>query len=125
MTKTTNPTAAEFAGLLAELKLAERACSNARGSNEEEAAGQRVIAASAAILSARPTDPSVMAAQLRFLVAESVVDADARGALEHVAAQLEAMAGGVVLSAEAAAQVPGRPARSHPGRRRPEPRGGP
>jgi len=30
MTKTTNPTAAEFAGLLAELKLAERACSNAR-----------------------------------------------------------------------------------------------
>jgi hypothetical protein len=105
MTKTTNPTAAEFAGLLAELKLAERACSNARGSNEEEAAGQRVIAASAAILSARPTDPSVMAVQLRFLVADSVVDADARGALEHIAEQLEALAGGVVLSAEAAAQV--------------------
>jgi hypothetical protein len=100
----TNPTAAEFAGLLAELKLAERACSDARGSNEE-AAGQRVIAASAAILSARPTDPSVMAAQLRFLVADSVVDADARGALEHIAEQLEALAGGVVLSAEAAAQV--------------------
>jgi hypothetical protein len=101
----TNPTAAEFAGLLAELKLAERACSDARGSNEEEAAGQRVIAASAAILSARPTDPSVMAVQLRFLVADSVVDADARGALEHIAEQLEALAGGVVLSAEAAAQV--------------------
>jgi hypothetical protein len=101
----TNPTAAEFGGLLAELKLAERACSNARGSNEEEAAGQRVIAASAAILSARPTDPSVMAVQLRFLVADSVVDADARGALEHIAEQLEALAGGVVLSAEAAAQV--------------------
>jgi hypothetical protein len=87
----TNPTAAEFARLLAELKLAERACSDARGGNEEEAAGQRVIAASAAILSARPTDPSVMAAQLRFLVADSVVDADARGALEHIAEQLEAL----------------------------------
>jgi hypothetical protein len=68
----TNPTAAEFARLVAELKVAERACSDARGSNKEEAAGQRVIAASAAILSARPTDPSVMAAQLRFLVADSV-----------------------------------------------------
>jgi hypothetical protein len=90
----TKPTAAEFAGLLAELKLAEQACSDAMGSNEE-AAGQRVIAASAAILSARPTDPSVMAVQLRFLVADSVVDADARGALEHIAEQLEAMADGV------------------------------
>src|ERR671918_1196217 len=80
-------------------------CSDARGSSEEEAAGQRVIAASTAILSARPTDPGVMAAQLRFLVADSVVDADARGALEHIAEQLEALAGGVVLSAEAAAQV--------------------
>jgi hypothetical protein len=87
----TNPTAAEFAGLLAELKLAGRACSDARGSNEEEASSQRVIAASAAILSARPTDPSVMAAQVRFLVADSVVDADARGALEHIAEQLEAL----------------------------------
>jgi hypothetical protein len=105
MTKTTNPTAAEFAGLLTELKLAERACSDARGSNEEEAAAQRVTAASAAILSARPTDPSVMAAQLRFLVADSVVDADARGALEHIAEQLEALDGGVVLSADAAAQI--------------------
>ena len=46
-----------------------------------------------------------MAVQLRFLVADSVVDADARGALEHIAEQLEALAGGVVLSAEAAAQV--------------------
>jgi hypothetical protein len=101
----TNPTAAEFAGLLAELKLAERACSDARGSNEEEAAGQRVIAASAAILSARPTDPSVIAAQVGFLVADSVVDADACGVLEHIAEQLEALAGGVVLSADAAAQI--------------------
>jgi hypothetical protein len=92
MTKTTNPTAAEFAGLLAEEKVAERACSDARGSMEEEAAGQRVTTASNAILSARPTDPAVMAAQLRFLVADSPVDADARGALEHIAAQLEALA---------------------------------
>jgi hypothetical protein len=104
MTKT-NPTAGEFAGLQAEVKVAERVCSNARGSKEEEAAGQRVTAASKAILSARPTDPSVMAAQLRFLVAESVVDADARGALEHIAEQLEAMSGGIVLSADAAAQI--------------------
>jgi hypothetical protein len=92
MTKTTNPTAGEFAGLQAEVKVAERVCSNARGSKEEEASGQRVTAASKAILSARPTDPSVMAAQLRSLVAESVLDADARGALEHIAEQLEAMA---------------------------------
>ena len=105
MSKTTNPTAGEFAGLQAEVKVAERVCSNARGSKEEEAAGQRVTAASKAILSARPTDPSVMAAQLRFLVAESVVDADARGALEHIAEQLEAMSGGIVLSADAAAQI--------------------
>jgi hypothetical protein len=104
MSKTTNPTAGEFAGLQAEVKLAERVCSNARG-GKEEAAGQRVTAASKAILSARPSDPSVMAAQLRFLVAESVMDADARGALEHIAEQLEAMAGGVVLSADAAAQI--------------------
>jgi hypothetical protein len=93
MTKT-NPTAGEFAGLHAEVKLAERLCSNARGSKEEEAAGHRVTAASKAILSARPTDPSVMAAQLRYLVAESVMDADARGALGYIAEQLEAMAGG-------------------------------
>jgi hypothetical protein len=46
-----------------------------------------------------------MAAQLRFLVAESVVNADARGALEHIAEQLEGMAGGVVLSGDAAAQI--------------------
>jgi hypothetical protein len=46
-----------------------------------------------------------MAAQLRFLVAESVVDADARGALDNIAEQLEAMAGGIVLSADAAAQI--------------------
>ena len=91
MTKTTNPTPGEFSGLQAEVKVAERVCSNARGSKEEKAAGQRVTAASKAILSARPTDPSVMAAQLRFLVAELVVDADARGALENIAEQLEAM----------------------------------
>jgi hypothetical protein len=30
-----------------------------------------------------------MAAQLRFLVADSAVDPDARGALEHIAEQLE------------------------------------
>jgi endonuclease III len=105
MTKTTNPTADEVAGLQAEVKVAERVSSNARGSKEEEAAGQRVTAAYKAILSARPTDPSVMAAQLRFLVAESVVDAAARGALEHIAEQLEAMSGGIVLSADAAAQI--------------------
>jgi hypothetical protein len=104
MTKTTNPTAGEFAGLHAEVKVAKRVCSNARGS-KEEAAGQRVTAASKAILSGRPTDPSAMAAQLRFLVAESVVNAAARGALEHIAEQLEAMAGGIVLSADAAAQI--------------------
>jgi hypothetical protein len=104
MTKTTNPTAGELAGLQAEAQVAQRVCSNARGSKEEEAAGQRVAAASNAILSARPTDPSVMAAQLRFLLAE-LVDADARGALEHIAEQLEAMAGGIVLSADAAAQI--------------------
>jgi hypothetical protein len=100
-----NPTAAGFAALLAEVKVAERLCSDARGSKEEEAAGQRVIAASTAILSTRPTDPGVMAAQLRFLVADSAVDPDARGALEHIAEQLEALAGGVVLTAEAAAQI--------------------
>ena len=86
-----NPTAAEFPALLAEAKVAKRLCSDAKGSIEEEAAGERVTAASNAILSARPIDPSVMAAQLRFLVAESVVDADARGALENIAEQLEAM----------------------------------
>jgi hypothetical protein len=105
MTKTTNLTAAEFAGLQAEANVAERLCSDAKGSIEEEAAGQRVTAASKAILSARPTDPRVMAAQLRFLVGESGVDVDARGALEHMAEQLEAMAGGIVLSADAAAQI--------------------
>jgi hypothetical protein len=91
MTKSTNPTAGELAELQSEVKVAERVCSNARGSKEEKAAGQRVTAASKAILSARTTDPSVMAAQLRFLAAKSVVDADARGALEHIAEQLEAM----------------------------------
>ena len=105
MSKTTNPTARKFAGLQAEVKVAKRVCSKARGTKEEEAAGQRVAAASEAILSARPTDPSVMAAQLRFLVAKSVVDADARGALQHIAEQLEAMAGSIVLSADAAAQI--------------------
>jgi hypothetical protein len=107
MTKSTNPTAAEFAALLAEVKVAERLCSDARGSIEEGAAGQRVIAASDAILSARPTDPGIMAAQLRFLVADPAVRADTRicGALEHIADQLEALAGGVVLSAGAAAQI--------------------
>jgi hypothetical protein len=104
MSQTINPTAAEFAAMLAEVKVAERACSDARGSKEEDAAGQRVIAASDAILSARPTDP---AAQLRFLVADPAVRADTRicGALEHIADQLEALAGGVVLSAGAAAQI--------------------
>jgi hypothetical protein len=46
-----------------------------------------------------------MAAQLRFLAAEPAADADARGALEHIAEQLEALAGGLVLSADAAAQI--------------------
>jgi hypothetical protein len=105
MSKTANPAAGEFAGLQAEVKVAQRVCSNARGTKEEGAAGQRVTAASKEILSARPTDPGVMAAQLRYLVAESVVDADARGALEHIAEQLEAMAGVLVLSADAAAQI--------------------
>jgi hypothetical protein len=96
----TNPTAAEFAALLAEAKVAERLCSDAKGSIEEEAAGQRVTAASNAILSARP-----MAAQLRFLVAGSAVNADARGALDHIAEQLEALAGGILLSADAVQQI--------------------
>jgi hypothetical protein len=101
----TNPTAAEFAALLAEAKLAERLCSDAKGSIEEEAAGQRVTAASNAILSARPTDPGAMAVQLRFLVAGSAVNADARGALDHIAEQLDALAGGVLLSADAVQQI--------------------
>ena len=101
----TNPTAAEFAALLAEVKVAERLCSDARGGIEEEAAGQRVMAATSAILSARPTDPGVMAAQLRFLVAGLGVNADARGALAHIAEQLEAFASGVLLSADAVQQI--------------------
>jgi hypothetical protein len=101
----TNPTAAEFATLLAEVKVAERLCSDARGNIEEAAAGQRVTAASSAILSARPTAPGVMAAQLRFLVAGSAVRADARGALAHIAEQLEAFAGGVLLSAATVQQI--------------------
>jgi hypothetical protein len=101
----TNPTAAEFMALLAEVKLAERLCSDARGGIEEEAAAQRVMAASNAILSARPTDPGVMAAQLRFLVAGLGANADARGALAHIAEQLEAFASGVLLSADAVQQI--------------------
>jgi hypothetical protein len=101
----TDPTAAEFAALLAEVKVAERLCSDARGGIEEGAAGQRVNAASSAILSARPTDPGVLAAQLRFLVAGLAVNADARGGLAHIAEQLEAFAGGVLLSADAVQQV--------------------
>jgi hypothetical protein len=101
----TSPTATEFAALLAEVKVAERLCSDARGGIEEEAAGQRVIAASSAILSARPTDPGVMAAQLRFLVAGLGVNADARGALAHIAEQLDAFASGVLLSADAVQQI--------------------
>jgi hypothetical protein len=46
-----------------------------------------------------------MAAQLRFLVAGLAVNADARGALAHIAEQLEAFAGGVLLSADAVQQV--------------------
>jgi hypothetical protein len=76
-----------------------------QGSIEDGAAGQRVTAASTAILSARPTDPGVMAAQLRFLVAGLAVNADARGALAHIAEQLEAFAGGVLLSADAVQQI--------------------
>jgi hypothetical protein len=46
-----------------------------------------------------------MAAQLRFLVAGLGVNADARGALEHIAEQLEAFGGGVLLSADAVQQI--------------------
>jgi hypothetical protein len=46
-----------------------------------------------------------MAAQLRFLVAGSAVNADARGALDHIAEQLEALAGGILLSADAVQQI--------------------
>jgi hypothetical protein len=52
----------------------------------------RFLAAFHAVQSARPSDPSGMAAQLRWLVAHSDVAAADRPALEHVAAQLEAMA---------------------------------
>jgi hypothetical protein len=117
MTKTINPTAGHWAAMLAERKAAGEAFATVEGFGPAyEKAAERFSRAYEALLNARPSDPSVMAAQLRFLISDSAVGQDARigAALKHVAEQLEALAGGapvepergaVLLSADAAAQV--------------------
>jgi hypothetical protein len=88
----TNPTAAEFAAMVAELHDAERAGREAM--DTKSPAHARDAEAYSAILNARPSDPAVLAAQIRWLASEQD-DGDNEGAgtmLEHVAEQLEAIA---------------------------------
>ena len=100
-----NPTATEFVAMLSEHKAA---LSNfLDGTRDAAEAEERCSKAYDALLAARPNDPAVMAMQLRWLLREIEVGdyPDDRGVLEHVAERLEAMAGGLLLSADAARQV--------------------
>jgi hypothetical protein len=56
---------------------------------------------------ARPTGLVALAMQVHWLGGEQVDgdNEDDRGVLEHVAQQIEALTGGVVFSADAAAQI--------------------
>jgi hypothetical protein len=64
----TNPTAAEFAAMLAEHDAALRAFDDLEDDDEQESRVRaRFATAETAILTARPSDPAVLAAQLRWL----------------------------------------------------------
>jgi hypothetical protein len=79
-------TTKEFLAILAEARAAEAEA-------QADVAEARFMAASAALLDARPTDPAHMAAQLRWLISYFIAEATAVVVLEHIADQLEAMAG--------------------------------
>jgi hypothetical protein len=81
-------TAKEFQAILIEARAA------AAELEATDLANARFLAAQAALLEARPTDPAHMAAQLRWLISYFIAEDAAVVVLEHVAAQLEAMAGG-------------------------------
>jgi hypothetical protein len=89
-----NPSADEFAAMLAEEKAAIRAGCDALDHTPEAAqARARFLAANEALLAARPTDPAALAMQLRWFTRElKESDICDLGILEHVAEQLEVMA---------------------------------
>jgi hypothetical protein len=90
----TATTAAEFEALVAEHAAAVQACRATEGDHAaHEAACERFGAAFRAIRAARPTDPAAMAMQIRFLLEYGGPDDDDRPALNHIAEQLEGMAG--------------------------------
>jgi hypothetical protein len=104
MTKSTNSTAAEFAAMLAEVKVAERVCSNSRGR-------RRRPQASVYLAHSKRSSPPALLTPASWVRSSGSWSPnrwwmpDARGAVDHIAQQLEGMAGGVVLSADAAAQI--------------------
>jgi hypothetical protein len=100
-----NPTATEFAAMLSEHNAA---LSNfLDGTQDTPEAEERCSKAYDALWAARPNDPAVMAMQLRWLLREMDVGdyPDDRRVPEHVAEQLDAIAGVCLLSADAARQV--------------------
>jgi hypothetical protein len=100
-----NPTATEFAAMLSEHKAAlSDFLDETRDGVEAE---ERCSRAYDALLAARPSQPAVMAMQLRWLIREIEVGdyPDDRGVLEHVARWLDGLAGVLLLSGDAVAQV--------------------
>jgi hypothetical protein len=92
-----NPTATEFAAMLSEHNAA---LSNfLDGTQDTPEAEERCSKAYDALWAARPNDPAVMAMQLRWLLREMDVGdyPDDRRVLEHVAEQLDAIAGGLFV----------------------------
>jgi hypothetical protein len=90
----TNPTAAEFAEMIAAYKRLSRAALQLDDSDPAaEAAHDRADTAYEALMGARPIDPDAMACQLRWLLGQQLKGdnpAD-RAIVEHVADFLEAM----------------------------------
>ena len=88
---TTDPNATEFAKMVAEFD-------DARAS----ASLDRRVSTYSALTDARPTDPAVMAMQIRWIV--EVFGMEGAGGLNHVAEQLEATVAGSVDIADLVAQ---------------------
>ena len=90
----TNPTAAEFAAMLADFETADEELSVADG-EAYKAAAARYRRSYDALLAARPTDPAAMAAQLQFLATRTGAADDRRigRALAHIGYRLQGLVG--------------------------------
>ena len=93
--ETTNPTAEQFAAMVAKEKTALTAAADNLDLAKQSALDERHAEIYEALLAARPPDPAVMAMQLRWLIDERETGSSEADdpIISHIADQLERLAG--------------------------------